>query len=235
MTDLLVNVAKRPFFLRGAFAAVLIGIVVGNFALRGTRAADAFSPDLSKVTTQWKVPAPAGDKQAVFAGGCFWAMQAEFSELKGVDRVVAGYAGGTTADPTYDKVTTETTGYAETVRIDYNPATISYKQLLNVFFRVHDPTTLDRQGDDVGTSYRSIAFYENPAQETATKDVIAQVNASHVYNSRVVTEVLPFTKFYQAEDYHQNFAVHNPDEGYVAYTVVPEVARFRARFKPLLK
>ena len=178
---------------------------------------------------------PAGREAATFAGGCFWAMQAEFEKLKGVDSVTAGYAGGHTANPTYETVCTDTTGYAETVQIIYNPRVISYRDLVGIFLTAHDPTTPDRQGNDAGTQYRSAIFYHSQSQAATAKQVVAEMTRARVYSAPIVTQIVPYTGFYKAEDYHQDYFAQNPDEPYCRFTVAPEVARFQALNKARLK
>lgn len=175
-----------------------------------------------------------GQQVAVLAGGCFWAMQAMFSQLKGVDEVVPGYAGGQTPNPTYDQVCTHTTGYAESIRIVFDPKVISYRQLLTIFFTAHDPTTLDRQGDDEGTNYRSAIFYMTPEQRVDALDAVRDTN-KRLGGNVVVTQVVPFTNFYAAEQYHNNYFLHHPNEDYCAYVVAPKVAKFQNHWRALLK
>lgn len=180
-------------------------------------------------------PVPAGRSEAVLAGGCFWSMEAIFKQLKGVDRVLPGYSGGRLANPSYEQVETGETGHAETVQIIYNPRVISYRELLQVFFTVRNPTTPNQQGPDVGTQYRSIVFYRDAAQQQIARQTIQQVNASHLWNSPVVTEVVPFTHFYPAEAYHRDYYRLHPDEPYSRDVIAPEIAQFRARFRAWLK
>lgn len=180
-------------------------------------------------------PAPtAGPQKAILAGGCFWGVQAVFQHLDGVTAVVAGYSGGTLKNPTYQDVITETTGHAESVLISYDPATVSFGRLLQVFFSVaHDPTELDRQGPDVGPSYRSNIFYTTAAQKAVAEAYIAQLDAAHVFGDPIVTRVDPFTAFYQAEDYHQDFLLRNPTYPYIVINDLPKVANFK-RLMPSL-
>src|ERR1700728_2189102 len=153
----------------------------------------------------------SGKEKAVFAGGCFWGTQTVFERVKGVVATTAGYSGGSASTATYDQVTTETTGHAESVEVVYDPSKITYGQLLRIFFSVaHDPTELNRQGPDVGTSYRSAIFYANEDQKRLSEAYIAQLDAAKVFPGRIVTEVTPLKKFYSAEDYHQDFAIKNP-------------------------
>lgn len=176
-----------------------------------------------------------GQKVAVFAGGCFWGLQEGFSQLKGVASSTSGYAGGTTKNPTYEDVNTETTGHAEAVQIIYDPALISYAQLLEVFFVVHDGTQLNRQGPDVGTSYRSIAFYSNADEKKKVEAAIAKSNKSQLHPGQIVTEIRPMAIFYPAEKYHQNYVKMNPNQGYVVQVCGPKIQKLRKAFPNLLK
>src|SRR5437868_8098680 len=146
---------------------------------------------------------------ATLAGGCFWCLEAVFRELRGVEAVKSGYAGGRRPNPTYEQVCAGTTGHAEVVQVTFDPSVITYHDLLDVFFTIHDPTTLDRQGNDVGTQYRSAIFYHSPEQKATAEEVIAKKNAEHLWNAPIVTEVTPLDKFYRAEDYHQEYFDHN--------------------------
>lgn len=222
--------------MKSAISVVLAVIIVlaGIFLFKR-------SPLMSEAATKVPVPAPAldethkaGSEKAVFAGGCFWGTQAVFQRLKGVTHVDAGYSGGSKDTATYDQVTTETTGHAESVEVTYDPAKISYGTLLRIFFSVaHDPTTLNRQGNDVGTSYRSAIFYTNPEQEKVAKAYIAQLDAAHVYHGKIVTEVSPLKGFYRAEEYHQDYAIKNPHNGYINVCDRPKVEALKQQFPNL--
>lgn len=172
---------------------------------------------------------------ATLAAGCFWCVEAVFDDLKGVHDVVSGYSGGHTENPTYKEVCSETTGHAEVVQIKFDPAELDYSDLLRVFFSVHDPTTLNRQGNDIGSSYRSAIFYHSDDQRQAAHDVIAEVTAEGVYDNPIVTEVTAFDKFWPAEDYHQEYFANNPNQPYCAGVVAPKVAKFRQKFAARLK
>ena len=172
---------------------------------------------------------------ATLAGGCFWCLEAVFDELKGVESVESGYSGGHVANPTYRQVCAETTGHAETVKISFDPGILSYKDLLNVFFAVHDPTTLDRQGNDVGTSYRSAIFYQDESQKAAALEVIQDLTAQKLWGDPIVTEVTKFDHFYPAEDYHQEYFLNNSNQPYCRVVVAPKVAKFRKQFLDRLK
>ncbi|HVS91644.1 MAG TPA: peptide-methionine (S)-S-oxide reductase MsrA [Mucilaginibacter sp.] len=183
------------------------------------------------------VPQPkAGEKVATFGGGCFWSMSEAMSELKGVDKVVSGYAGGTTKNPTYEEVGTQQTGHAEVVQIYYDPKVISFQTLAEAFFFAHDPTELNRQGPDEGTDYRSIAFYRTPEEKAVLQDEIKKVNASKHYSGTIVTEVVPFKAFYPAEKYHQGYyRLHLNENPYLTSVSEPKVMKFRKAMKVDLK
>jgi len=176
-----------------------------------------------------------GEQIANFAGGCFWASTEAMSELKGVDKVVAGYAGGKTANPTYEEVCSDNTGHAETVQVYYDPKVISYAKLVEAFFYAHNPTELNYQGPDQGTSYRSIAFYRSPEEKEILLNTIKQINASKYYNAAIVTQVVPFTVFYPAEQYHQNYYKLHPDDSYIDAVSRPKVEKMRKMEKSQLK
>lgn len=174
-------------------------------------------------------------EMATLAGGCFWCLEAVFVELKGVEKVVSGYAGGTVAKPTYERVCSGSTGHAEVVQITFDPRVISFKDLLDVFFTIHDPTTLNQQGNDVGTQYRSAIFYHTPEQQATAQQTIAELNAAKLWGGPIVTEVQPLTAFYAAEDYHQDYFKHNPFQPYCQVVVAPKVAKARSHFREKLK
>jgi peptide-methionine (S)-S-oxide reductase len=183
-----------------------------------------------------KIPQPAGnEKVATFAGGCFWSLSEGLSELKGVNKVIAGYAGGKTKNPSYEDVCTKTTGHAETVQVYYNPDVISYAVLAQAFFYAHDPTTLNRQGPDEGSDYRSIAFYRSPEEENILKEVIKKVNESHHCTNPVVTVLLPFTMFYPAENYHQGYYKLHKDNPYIVNVSEPKVLKLRKAMNAQIK
>ena len=170
---------------------------------------------------------------AILGGGCFWCTEAVYLEVKGVTKVESGYMGGAQPNPTYEQVCTGETGHAEVVRLEFDPAEISYRDLLEIFFTIHDPTTLNRQGNDVGTQYRSVIFYETPEQEATARQVIAEM--AHVWDAPIVTELAPAAPFYKAEDYHQNYFAQHPLQGYCAFVVAPKVAKFRKTYAGKLK
>jgi peptide-methionine (S)-S-oxide reductase len=178
----------------------------------------------------------AGKETAVFAGGCFWGTQSVFERVKGVIDTTVGYAGGSKETATYDQVTTETTGHAESVRVDYDPSKITYGQLLRIYFSVaHDPTQLNRQGPDVGTSYRSAIFYATDEQRKISQAYIAQLDAAHVFPRAIVTQVVPLKGFYDAEPYHQHYADQNPDNPYILVCDRPKVEALKAQFPELFQ
>ncbi|MBI4503624.1 MAG: peptide-methionine (S)-S-oxide reductase MsrA [Gemmatimonadetes bacterium] len=177
-----------------------------------------------------------GDREvATLAGGCFWCLEAVFDQLKGVEQVQSGYAGGTRANPTYEQVCTGTTGHAEVVQITFDPAVISYPELLRVFFTTHDPTTLNRQGPDAGTQYRSAVFYHSPAQKAAVEQVIGEMEAAHLWDDPIVTQVAPLEAFYPAEEYHRDYYERNPNQAYCRAVIAPKVAKARKTFFEQLK
>ena len=172
---------------------------------------------------------------ATLAGGCFWCLEAVYDELKGVHSVESGYAGGHVDNPSYRDVCTGNTGHAEVVQIRFDPNVVSYRDLLNVFFTIHDPTTLNRQGADIGTQYRSAIFYHDDEQKKIAEEVIKDLNAQKVWDNPIVTEVTKFDKFYLAEDYHQEYFAHNQYQPYCQVVVAPKVAKFRKHFLEMLK
>lgn len=167
-------------------------------------------------------------EMATLGGGCFWCTEAVYQELKGVTQVVSGYAGGSVPNPTYEQVCKGMTGHAEVVQLTYDPAVVTYRKILEVFFTIHDPTTLNRQGNDTGTQYRSVIFYHTQEQHDTAKHVIAEM--ASVWDAPLVTELSPAPVFYRAEDYHQNYYRQHPDQGYCAFVVATKVAKFREMF-----
>jgi peptide-methionine (S)-S-oxide reductase len=172
---------------------------------------------------------------ATLAGGCFWCLEAVFDEINGVTSVESGYAGGHVANPTYEQVCTGRTGHAEVVQIRFDPSQISYRDVLNVFFAIHDPTTLNRQGVDVGPQYRSAIFYHSPEQQRIAEEVIRDLDSRNIWSSPIVTEVVPLTDFYVAEDYHQEYFANHPNQFYCAVNIAPKVAKFRKQYLEMLK
>ena len=182
------------------------------------------------------VPTASGTQVAVLAGGCFWGMQGMFERVRGVTKVVAGYSGGEAATAHYEMVDTETTGHAESVQITFDPKQISYGQLLQLFFSVaHDPTQLDRQGPDRGPSYRSEIFYETPEQERVAHAYVAQLAKANVFQSPIVTKIEPLKAFYPAEDYHQDYLIHNLNQPYIVYNDLPKIAALKRVYPQLYR
>jgi peptide-methionine (S)-S-oxide reductase len=207
------------------------GFTLFTMAIFGKAAPNAPIP-AAKVDTP--LAAASGKQAAVFAGGCFWGTQAVFERVKGVLKTTAGYSGGSAETATYRQVITETTGHAESVEVIYDPAKITYSQLLRVFFSVaHDPTELNRQGPDVGTSYRSAIFYANDEQKRIATAYIAELDAAKVFPAKIVTEVTPLKAFYRAEDYHQDFALKNPDHPYIQICDLPKIEALKKQFPDL--
>ena len=174
-------------------------------------------------------------EMATLAGGCFWCLEAVFEQLKGVERVVSGYTGGTMPNPNYEEVCTGQTGHAEVVQVTFDPAVLAYADLLKVFFAIHDPTTLNRQGADVGTQYRSAIYTHAPAQRAEAERVIAELSAARLFDDPIVTEVEPLREFYPAEGYHQEYFRRNPNQGYCRAIIAPKVGKFRKEFVERLK
>jgi peptide-methionine (S)-S-oxide reductase len=179
--------------------------------------------------------ARAGRETATLAGGCFWCLEAVFLDLKGIESVVSGYMGGTLADPTYEAVCTGTTGHAEVVELTYDPAVISYRDILDVFFTIHDPTTLHRQGNDIGPQYRSAIFYHTEEQKREAESALAELARKSIWRDPIVTELVPASRFYAAESYHQDYFARNANQPYCRLVVAPKVAKFRSRFLQRLK
>jgi peptide-methionine (S)-S-oxide reductase len=172
---------------------------------------------------------------ATLGGGCFWCLEAVFEQLRGVERVESGYAGGSRDNPSYHEVCTGVTGHAEVVQVTFDPAVISFRELLEIFFVIHDPTTLNRQGADVGTQYRSVIFYHSPEQKQTAEQIIAELNAGQVWDAPIVTEVAPFQAFFPAEDYHQGYFRQNPGQPYCRAVIAPKVAKLRQHFMAKLR
>ena len=185
--------------------------------------------------TQSKMTDTTKLEKATLAGGCFWCIETIFQDLKGVEKVESGYSGGTTKNPSYQEVCTGTTGHAEVIQISFDPSVISFEQLLTVFFHVHDPTTLNRQGADAGTQYRSAIFYNNDEQRKTAEKVKEDITKSGLWDDPIVTEITAFDTFYKAEDYHQNYYKDNPEKSYCSYVIAPKVKKFYKEFGYLLK
>lgn len=179
--------------------------------------------------------APGGTELATLGGGCFWCLEAVFNDVDGVLSVVSGYSGGHTENPTYEEVCTGETGHAEVVQIAFDPAVLCYRELLEIFFDIHDPTTLNRQGADVGTQYRSVIFYHSEAQRQVAEELIRELRARRVWDDPIVTQVVPFEAFYPAEAYHQRYFENNPFQPYCRVVIAPKVAKFRKAHAHRLK
>ena len=178
---------------------------------------------------------PRSREVATLGGGCFWCTEAVFSEVKGVEKVESGYAGGTLPNPSYEQVCDGDTGHAEVVNVTFDPNVITYRELLGIFFTVHDPTTLNRQGADVGSQYRSAIFYRNEEQKRIAEEAIREVDDSGIWGQPAVTELAPFEVFYKAEEYHQEYFLRNPSRGYCTIVIAPKVLKFRKKYASLLK
>jgi peptide-methionine (S)-S-oxide reductase len=172
---------------------------------------------------------------ATLAGGCFWCMEAVFREVGGVEKVVSGYTGGDTINPTYEQVCSGNTGHAEAVQISFDPSKISYGEILKIFFSIHDPTTLDRQGVDVGTQYRSVIFYHSEQQKAIAEELIAELNTAHLWKNPIVTQIFPFHTFYLAEDHHQEYFARHLEQGYCQTVISPKLNKFRRQWSKYLK
>lgn len=172
---------------------------------------------------------------ATFGSGCFWCSEAIFNELEGVYSVLPGYSGGKTENPSYEQVCTGTTGHAEVIQITFNPQLISYDELLEVFFKTHDPTSLNRQGNDIGTQYRSVIFYHNDEQKKLAENYISLIEKEKIFDNPIVTEVTKYERFYVAEEYHHNYFKRNPNQGYCSFVINPKYEKFKEVFKDKLK
>jgi peptide-methionine (S)-S-oxide reductase len=214
-----------PFRCLAIELAVLVSAVVVSAAPK---------PPIPAAAVDAALATASGKQVAVFAGGCFWGVQAVFERVKGVVSTAAGYSGGAASTATYDQVITETTGHAESVEVVYDPSRITYGQLLRIFFSVaHDPTQLNRQGPDVGTSYRSAIFYTNEDQKRIADAYIAQLDAARVFPARIVTQVTALKGFYRAENYHQDYALKNPNNPYIQICDIPKIAALKQQFPEL--
>ena len=172
---------------------------------------------------------------ATLGGGCFWCIEAAFEEIKGVVKIESGYSGGVTKFPSYEQVCTGTTGHAEVVQVTFDPDVLSFKEILEIFFTAHDPTTLNQQGADVGTQYRSVIFYHTEKQKETVKQVIENFEESKVWDSHIVTQVVPFERFYKAEEYHDKYFARHPEAGYCRVVIAPKIAKLRKKYREKLK
>ena len=209
-------------------ALVLFGIVAAGLMAGCT-------PVSGQPTRAVALAAPAGRETATFAAGCFWSMEAIFKQLRGVDKVLPGYSGGTLRNPSYEQVETGSTGHAESVRIVFDPKVITYRQLLRVLLTTRNPTTPNQQGPDAGPQYRFIIFYNGSEQKREAQEVMALTSGAHIWGAPLSVELKPATAFYRAEDYHLDYYRLHPDESYCKYVIAPEIAEFRSKFRKELK
>lgn len=228
---------NRDWYARLAAAAALAILATVTLMSSDSSAENAAeTPDRRDAPTDEFPAAPAGGQAlATFGGGCFWCTEAVFEETQGVASAVSGYAGGATVNPTYEAVCSGTTGHAEVIQVAYDPVVISYKQLLEIFFRTHDPTTLNRQGADVGTQYRSVIYYHDDEQRAVAEEVKTALDTSGAFRGSIVTEISPLETFYPAEAYHQDYFANNPNQGYCRAVIAPKMAKYRAAFADKLK
>src|SRR5215469_9910942 len=212
----------------------LLAVFVLSISVLGCSAKAASNAPIPAAREDVPLAKTSGKQTAVFAGGCFWGTQTVFERVKGVTKTTVGYSGGSASTATYDQVTTETTGHAESVEVVYDPSRITYGQLLRIFFSVaHDPTQLNRQGPDVGSSYRSAIFYVGDEQKRIATAYIAQLDTAKVFPKRIVTEVTPLKGFYRAEDYHQDYALKNPTSAYIQICDLPKIKALKQQFPQL--
>lgn len=218
-----------------ALSAALLWPALSRQSMEVATAATTKTTAKQEALPTTPVVVPKGRQVATFAAGCFWSMEAIFKQLKGVDRVEPGYAGGSVVDPSYEKVETGKTGHAEALRLVFDPKVISYDDLLQVLLTIRNPTTLNKQGPDEGPQYRSVIFYHNPAQRMAANEAIRKIGAARIWKGEIVTPVLPFANFYTAEKYHFDYYNQHPDEPYCRGVIAPEIEEFRTKFKSKLK
>jgi len=218
--------------MKGMVIAMAVLATLAALLLAGKRSATQGTASIDKGA---KTTTSRTTDTATFGAGCFWCVEAVFQNLKGVESVVSGYSGGTVANPSYEEVCTGTTGHAEACQIAYDPARISYPELLEAFWKSHDPTTLNRQGNDAGTQYRSAIFYHNEEQKKLAGHYKQQLDSSKAFDDPIVTEIVPFKNFYKAEDYHQNYFNKNGSAPYCMFVIRPKLEKFRKAFKDKLK
>ena len=216
----------KPFF-----------VLISLFSFVSCNQAKYVAQEKDKNSTQTKKSFTMNNniETTTLGGGCYWCLEAIFQQLQGVESVASGFSGGAVENPTYKEVCTGLTGHAEVIQITYDTSKITFAELLKVFFTMHDPTTLNRQGNDVGTQYRSAIFYHNEQQKQLAEDIIQKLNEEHVYDSPIVTQVVPFQKFYKAEDYHQNYYNNNSNQGYCRLVIQPKLEKFEKIFKDKMK
>lgn len=213
----------------------MTGVISLGILTLKTQPPTPMNAEQSTLKAERSIPDTEGLEQATFGAGCFWCVEAVFEELKGVTSVEAGYSGGTVKNPSYREVTTGNTGHAEVARLTYDPSVISYEQLLEVFWHTHNPTTLNRQGNDIGPQYRSVIFYHNEEQKKAAGQSLKKTDASDLWEDPIVTEIQPLENYYVAENYHQNYYANNPNAGYCQVVIAPKLKKFRKDFPHLLK
>lgn len=221
-------------YVAGWLLALLSAVSLGSCAQSANQSNQQKTKTMNTENTA-ATPSAGKLEKATFGTGCFWCTEAMYESLDGVISAVSGYEGGQKANPTYKEVCTGTTGHAECVEVTYDPAKITYAELLEAFFRSHDPTSLNRQGADVGTQYRSVVFYHNEEQKKLAETAKNELNKENAYGKPVVTEISPASTFYVAEDYHQNYFAQNPDQGYCAFVIAPKLDKFKKVFKEKLK
>ncbi len=224
--------------MAGVIAIALIGAACGSQTSSYGEGSSKAPQDSLKIRKEVAKRAMDGKpelKLATFGGGCFWCTEAIFQRLNGVENVVPGYSGGHVENPTYEQVCTGTTGHAESIQITYDPAKVSYDELLEVFWKTHDPTTRNRQGNDVGPQYRSVIFYRDEEQKRVAESYKAKLDAEHIWSRPIVTEIVPFTKFWPAEAYHQNYYNNNTSKGYCSLVITPKIEKFKKIFRDRLK
>jgi peptide-methionine (S)-S-oxide reductase len=220
-----------PLVLAGLLIVALAAVLVNGwtFKAQGTSTAQGTGTVLEPAD------APPGLAKATFASGCFWCSEALFQQLKGVKSVVSGYSGGTAKNPKYEEISTGMTGHAESIQVTYDASVITYPELLEVFWKTHDPTTKDRQGADIGTQYRSVIFYHNDEQKKLAEEYKKKLDASGAFGSPIVTEIVPFTEFYRAEDIHQNFYASHSRQSYCVFVIGPKLDKLKEVFRDKLK
>jgi peptide-methionine (S)-S-oxide reductase len=224
---------SREIFFGSAILLILAMMII---TMNACTAANATATAIPNPTLDAPLATTRGEQTAILAGGCFWGVEAVFEHVKGVTRVESGYSGGSAPTAQYGTVSSGATGHAESVRIAYDPSQITYGQLLKVFFAVaHDPTQLNRQGPDFGTQYRSVIFYSNEEQKRIAQAYIEQLNQAKVFGRKIVTQVVPFQSFYEAEGYHQDYLVHHPNDPYIVYNDLPKLENLRKQLPELYK
>jgi peptide-methionine (S)-S-oxide reductase len=214
---------------------IILCILVVIFLFFAVRFANKSEPNRVNMSQQNRIENLQGKEVATVGGGCFWCVEAVFDELKGVESVESGYSGGKNPNPSYEEVCSGTSGHAEVIQIIYDPKVISFRELMEAFFHVHDPTTLNRQGADSGTQYRSVIFYHNDQQKAEAEQVIKEIGEAKLWKDPIVTEVSPYKDFYRAEDYHQEYYQRNQRQPYCSFVIAPKMAKFREKFRNKLK